>query len=323
MQAMLMRSLGEPDQLEWSELVDPQPKPGEISIDVRAIGCNFADVLICKGRYQISPDLPFSPGSEVAGTVRAVGAGVSEFVVGQPVAAQLDYGGYATLVCADVRRVQSIPESVSFEDACALGVAYQTAYMTLVDRARIAPGENLLVQAAAGGVGLATLQLGRALGARVFAGASSDKLALCIEHGASEAIDTKAAGWHQRVLEFTQGRGADVISESVGGAVFDDSLRCIAWGGRLVVVGFSSGEIPTPKLNRVMLKHVSLVGLNLGSYYQRAPQTLKQATQALFALHQQGQLKPLISARYPLTQAPKALRELAARRSVGKLILVP
>jgi NADPH2:quinone reductase len=163
----------------------------------------------------------------------------------------------------------------------------------------------------------------RALGARVIAGASGDKLALCREHGADEAVDTRLPDWPERVRELTQGQGADVICESVGGDVFEGSLKCIAWGGRLIVVGFSSREIPAPKLNRIMLKHIALLGLNLGSYHERNPALLRDATAALYALYQQGTLRPLISGRYPLTSAPEALAELAARRTVGKLLLMP
>jgi NADPH2:quinone reductase len=320
---MLMRELGEPSLLTAATLDDPQPGPGQVCIDVRAVGCNFADVLVCRGKYQVSPPLPFAPGSEVAGHVCARGAGVSEWQIGQSVAAQLGYGGYATRVCADVRRVQPVPEGMPLDDACALGVAYQTAHLGLLDRARIQAGETLLVTAAAGGVGLATLQLGRALGAKVIAGASSDKLALCREHGADEVVDTSLDTWPARVLELTQGRGAAVIAESVGGTTFEGSLKCIAWAGRLIIVGFSSGEIPTPRLNRVMLKHISLIGLNLGGYHERDPETLRAATTSVFDLYQQGRLRPLISARYPLESAASALAELAARRSVGKIVLLP
>lgn len=316
-----MRELGDPQQLELVEAVDPEPGPGQVSIDVRASGCNFADTLICQGKYQLKPELPFSPGSEVAGYIRALGDGVSDLHVGQAVSAQMGFGGYASVAIADARRVQPVPEGVPLADACALGIAYQTAYLSLVDRAQLARGESLLVQAAAGGVGLATLQVGRALEARVFAAAAGDKLELCRAHGAGEVIDTHQTDWQARVLDLTSGKGADVICESVGGAVFESSLKCIAWGGRLIVVGFSSGEIPAPRLNRIMLKHIALIGLNLGGYHERQPQTLRDATRALFELYRAGRLRPEITGRYPLANAADALRELAARRTVGKLIL--
>ncbi len=323
MKAMIMRELGAPSLLQLTELTDPVPGPTELAIDVEAIGCNFADTLICQGKYQVKPELPFSPGSEVAGTVRALGPGVTTFSVGQRVAAQLSYGGYASIAVADVRRVQHVPHGVPFADACALGVAYQTAYLGLVDRARLLHGETLLVQAAAGGVGLATLQLGRVLGARVIAGASGDKLDLCRQHGADEAVDTRLPDWPEHVLQLTAGRGADVICESVGGAVFEGSMKCIAWGGRLLVVGFSSGEIPSAKLNRVMLKHISLIGIHIHGYHEHAPSALHEATAALYELYQAGSLRPPITARFPLARAAEALAQLADRRSVGKLVLTP
>jgi NADPH2:quinone reductase len=324
MHAMLMRALGEPAQLEWTELPDPAPGPAQISIEVEAIGCNFADVLICRGAYQMKPELPFAPGAEVAGRVRAVGPGVQGFAPGQPVSAQLGYGGYASQALADVRRVQALPEGMPFPDAVALGVAYQTAYLALVDRARIAPGESLLVQAAAGGVGLGLVQLGRALGARVIAGAgAADKLELCTTHGAHETVLTRGEGWHERVRELTGGRGADVICESVGGDVLEQSLKCIAWNGRLVVLGFSSGEIPNVRLNRVMLKHIAVLGLNLGGYHQHDPRALHAANTRLFELYAEGALRPVIHSVRPLAQAAQALEELAARTTSGKLVLTP
>ncbi len=321
---MQMLALGEPEALEARTLAAPSPGPGQIAIEVQAIGCNFADVLICRGRYQLKPELPFSPGSEVAGRVSAIGQGVRDFREGDEVAAQLGYGGYASHVVADARRVQHIPEGMPAADACALGIAYQTSYLALVDRARLRAGEQLLVHAAAGGVGLAALQIGKALGARVIAGASGpDKLAFCRAQGADEAVDTREAGWIDRVRELTGGRGADVIYESVGGDVFEGSLKCIAWAGRLLVIGFSSGEIPALKMNRVLLKHIDVLGLNVGAYHEKNPRGLRDATERLFALYAEGKVRPVNHARYPLREAATALRELADRRTVGKLILEP
>lgn len=318
-----MRALGDPSRLEAATLPDPEPGTHEVAIAVEVIGCNWADVLICQGKYQVKPELPFSPGSEVAGRVVRLGPGVTGFQVGQRVAAQLSYGGYASLVCADVRRVQPVPDGVPLEDACGLGIAYQTAYLTLADRAKLSAGETLLVHAAAGGVGLATLQIGLALDANVIAGASAEKLDLCLRHGAHAAVDTRTPDWPAQVRALTDQRGADVIAESVGGDVFEGSLKCIAWAGRLVVVGFSSGTIPSVALNRVMLKHISLIGLNLGGYHEHDPKLLRSATEALYDLYQLGRLRPVISASYPLARASEALKELQERRSVGKLLLIP
>jgi len=324
MQAMIMRALGEPEALELATLPDRDPGPGEVAISVRVIGCNFADILVCRGRYQLKPELPFAPGSEVAGEVRALGAGVEWLSVGEAVAAQVGYGGYASQVIADARRVQRIPAGVPLADACALGIAYQTSYLALVDRARLQPSEQLLVHAAAGGVGLAALQLGKALGARVIAGASGpEKLALCKAQGADEVVDTREPDWIERVRTLTSGRGADVIYDSVGGELFEGSLKCIAWAGRLLVIGFSSGDIPALRLNRVLLKHISVLGLNIGGYHEHAPRRLHDAGARLYELYAAGRIKPLIQARYKLTDAALALRELADRRTVGKLILEP
>lgn len=324
MHAMVMSALGEPETLELRELPDPTPGAGQVGIDVHAIGCNFADILVCRGKYQLKPELPFSPGSEVAGVVTALGQGVTNLRIGQPVAAQVGFGGYATRIVADARRVQPIPEGMPAADACALGIAYQTSYLALVDRAHLRAGETLLVHAAAGGVGLAALQIGKALGARVIAGASgTEKLAFCKAQGADEVVDTREVGWIERVREYTGGRGADVIYESVGGEVFEGSLKCIAWAGRLLVIGFSSGAIPAVKMNRVMLKHISVIGLNVGAYHENDPKGLGAATVRLFELYATAKVKPVIHARYPLREAAKALRELGDRRTVGKLILEP
>jgi NADPH2:quinone reductase len=321
---MVMHALGEPEQLQLTELPDREPSEGEVGVEVEAIGCNFADILICRGTYQWKPEHPFVPGSEIAGRVSALGPGVSAPALGQRVVAQVGLGGYASRVVVSAQRVRVLPASMPGADACALGVAYQTAYLGLFDRAQLAEGETLLVHAAAGGVGLAAVQLGCALGARVIAGAGSDdKLALCLKHGAHEAVNTRSEGWDERVRELTGGRGADVVYESVGGEVFERSLKCIAWGGRLLVIGFSSGEIPSVKLNRVLLKHISIVGLNLGGYGQHAPQIAAKSAARLYELYEQGSVKPVIHGRYPLAEAARALRELGDRRSVGKVILEP
>jgi NADPH2:quinone reductase len=292
-----------------------------VAINVEASGCNFADVLLCRGKYQLKPALPLTPGSEVAGKVRALGSGVSGLLIGQPVVAQLGVGGFASVVLADARRVQPLPESMPVVDAAAMGVVYLSAWLALDDRARIEPGEQLLVQAAAGGVGLAAVQLGRALHARVTAAVGSpDKLSVCRDHGAHEALCTAEADWPERVRALTEGRGADVVLESVGGDVLEGSLKCIAWAGRLVVVGFSSGDIPAVRLNRVMLKHIALLGLNLGGYHEHSPEKLKQGMQQLTTLYGQG-MRPPIHGTYRLEEAGTALTELAARRTTGKVVL--
>jgi NADPH2:quinone reductase len=256
--------------------------------------------------------------------VRAVGAGVSGVRAGERVLAQLSHGGYASIAIADARRVHVLPSAMTASTAAGFGVVYQTSYLALVDRARLKAGETLLVHAAAGGVGLAALQIGKALGARVIAAASThDKLAFCKEQGADATLCTSDPDWPAQVRALTNGRGADVVYDSVGGEVTDGSLKHIAFGGRLLVIGFASGTIPSVALNRVMLKNIALVGLNLGSYHEHAPAVLKSAMLALFDLHASTGIRPHIHAVRPLAEAALALRALEAREVSGKLILVP
>ncbi|GIW43634.1 MAG: oxidoreductase [Candidatus Binatia bacterium] len=324
MYAMLVRQLGGPEKLERVELPDPEPLPGHVVIDVRAIGCNFADILMTEGRYQLKPPLPFAPGSEVAGIVRSVGEGVPHLEPGQRVAAMLDFGAYSSVVSAPADFVVRLPPSMPFDVAAGFGVAYQTAYIGLAHRAGLKAGESLLVHAAAGGVGLAAVEVGRALGARVWGTAgSADKCALAVHHGAEACFDVSSHEWVEEVLRASGGRGVDVVYDPVGGEVFHRSLKCLAWSGRLVVIGFASGDIPELKMNRVLLKNIAITGLNLGSYKQRAPEVLRDALQRLFDLYEQGALKPEIYGRFPLERAREALELLRQRKTAGKVILIP
>jgi NADPH2:quinone reductase len=324
MRAMLVREWGEPEAMQLVELPDPQAQPGQVAIDVRAIGCNFFDILIAQGKYQVRPPLPFSPGGEISGVVRAVGAGVTEFAPGDRVFAMLAWGGYASTAVAAAGTVVRMPDSMSFEHGAAFGIVYQTSYFGLVHRANLQAGETLLVHAAAGGVGLAAVQIGNALGARVLATAGSPrKLAVALEHGADEAYDYTTPEWVERVKQATKGRGADVIYDPVGGDVFDLSTKCIAFGGRLLVIGFASGRIPTIQVNRVLLKNISIVGLHWGAYRAHDPGLISRTTDELFRLYEKGLIRPVVSSARPLAEAAAALRELASRQSVGKVLLVP
>ena len=270
------------------------------------------------------PPLPFSPGGEVAGVVRAVGADVTAFKVGDRVFATLPWGGYASLALAAESVTVRMPDSMSFEHGAAFGIVYQTSYAGLVDRAALQAGETLLVHAAAGGVGLAAVQIGRALGARVLATAgSAQKLEVAKAHGAEEAYDYSNPDWVERVQRATNGRGADVVYDPVGGDVFDLSTKCIAFGGRLLVVGFASGRIPTIQVNRILLKNIAVIGLHWGAYRQYAPERIPRVMAALFSLYEHGAVRPLVSSTYPLAEAPAALAEIASRRSVGKVLLRP
>ena len=324
MRAMIAEKWCQPSELKLAELPDPVPGPGEVAIDVRAIGCNFFDILMVQGRYQVKPPFPFSPGGEVAGLVRAVGPGVSGFSPGDRVFALIGWGGYASVALAPAVTVTRMPDSMPFEHGAAFGIVYQTSYFALVYRANLQPGETLLVHAAAGGVGLSAVQIGRALGARVLATAgSAAKLEIALEHGAEEAYDYSSPDWVERVKQATGGRGADVIYDPVGGEVFDLSMKCIAFSGRLLVIGFASGTIPSIQANRVLLKNISVVGLHWGAYRQHEPARIGEAMRALFALYDSGAVRPVVSSTHPLADAAVALDEIASRRSIGKVVLVP
>jgi NADPH2:quinone reductase len=321
---MIAEQWCEPSDLKLVERPDPEPQKGQVSIDVQAIGCNFFDILMVQGRYQVRPPLPFSPGGEIAGVVRAVGPEVSSISPGDRVFALLGWGGYASVAVAPAADVVRMPADMPFEHGAAFGIVYQTAYFGLVYRGALQAGETLVVHAAAGGVGLAAVQIGRALGARVLATAGSPaKLELARQHGAEEVFDYSTDDWVDGVKEATGGKGADVIYDPVGGRIFDLSTKCIAFSGRLLVIGFASGQIPTIQINRVLLKNISIVGLHWGAYRQHEPERIPQAMQALFELYSKGGVRPVVSSTYPLKDAAVALDEIASRRSVGKVLLLP
>jgi len=324
MYRMIVRELRGPAALEREDSVDVAAAAGQVAIDVEAIGCNFFDTLITKGKYQVKPDLPFAPGAEVAGTVSDVGDRVQGFSVGDRVTALLSYGGFSSRVIAPPERVFLMPEGMGFQDAAALGLVYQTSYVALVPRAQLKAGETLLVHAAAGGVGLAAVQIGVALGARVIGTAgSADKLELVQQSGAHAVINYREEDFVERVQELTGGRGADVIYDPVGGDTFDRSMKCIAFNGRLLVIGFASGRIPTAEMNRVLLKNISLVGVHWGLYFEKDPSAIQDAQRAIFDLHARGKISPVISATYPLSEATAALEALGARQTTGKVVLIP
>jgi NADPH2:quinone reductase len=321
---MVVRELGGPGSLEREELDAVSADPGQVVMDVSAAGCNFFDILITQGKYQVRPELPFSPGAEVAGTVRGVGEGVERFSVGDRVSGFLEYGGFASTVAVPQERVFPMPPQMTFEEAAALGIVYQTSYVGLVRRANLREGETLLVHAAAGGVGLAAVQIGVALGARVIGTAGTpDKLDLAKQHGADAVINYREDDWVARVKELTDGRGADVIYDPVGGDTFDLSTKCIAFEGRILVIGFASGRIPSAQMSRVLVKNFSLVGLHWGLYFEKNLRVLQDTQEALSRLYAAGKIAPLVSATYPLTEAAAALEALAARRTTGKVVLIP
>ncbi len=324
MKAMIATRWCEPSEMQYTEVPDPGPRPGEVLIDVKAIGCNFPDILIVQGKYQVKPPLPFSPGHEAAGIVREVGAGVTRVTPGQRVLAITAWGAYAEQVVSDEARVFAIPDAMGFEEAAAFALVYQTSYCALVHRAQVQPGEWLLVHAAAGGVGLSAVQVGKALGARVIGTAgTAAKLEIAKQSGADVIVNYQSEDWVERVKEVTDGRGADVVYDPVGGDVFDGSSKCIAFEGRLLVVGFAGGRIPSIAANRVLLKNISVVGVHCGLYQRRGSPLVDQWMEALYAMYAKGQVRPVVYRTFPLKDAAQALAAISSRESYGKVVLIP
>ena len=324
MKAVRIHELTGPAALRVDEVPEPDVGAGQILIDVRAAGVNFPDTLITRGQYQFKPTPPFSPGGEVAGVVRAVGSGVTSIAVGDRVAATMLYGGYAERVVVPELTAVPLPDSVSFEVGAATLLTYLTTYHALVDRAALRAGESLLVLGAAGGVGIAAVELGALLGARVIAAASSEsKLAFCREHGAAETIDYAKQDLKERIKALTSGNGVDVVYDPVGGALAEAALRGTAWQGRFLVVGFASGEIPKIPLNLVLLKGCQLVGVFWGSFAMREPAKNRAHAAQLFAWIAEGKLRPAVDAALPFAQAAEALGRIERREVKGKIVLVP
>ena len=323
MKAILCTELTGPDGLAVADLSDPTAGPGQVVVGIRACGVNFADTLIVQGQYQEKPPLPFVPGAEIAGDVLALGAGVTHLRVGQRVAALCETGGFVEQVAVDAARCVSLPDGMAYETAAGFLITYGTSHVGLVHRAKLQPGEALLVHGAAGGVGLAAVEIGALLGATVIATASSpEKLDLARQYGAAHTIDYTSENFVDRVKAITGGRGADVIYDPVGGDVLDQSLRCIAWEGRLLVIGFASGEAPQAAANYLLVKNASVVGVYWGAYRQHNPALIRDSFATLGGWFADGTLKkPHISHRLPLEKAVEALTLLTTRRSTGKVVL--
>jgi NADPH2:quinone reductase len=312
----------EPDQMAFEDIPVPDPRAGEIRIKNRAAALNFYDILMIQGKYQHKPPRPFTPGSEVAGVVDAVGEGVTEYKPGDCVQAMATGGTFCEYSIAPAAKTFHIPDAMSFEEAAAMIVIYQTSYFALTHRTKVEPGEWLLVHAAAGGVGLSAMQIGKALGARVIATAGGEeKLQFCLSEGAEHAIDYRNPEWVDRVREITGGRGADVIYDPVGGEVFELSTKCIASEGRLLVIGFAGGTIPSIAANRILLKQISIIGVYWGGYLEHHPGYMQEAQAALFRMYSAGEIKPVVSRAYPLADAVKALQALASRQTFAKVVL--
>lgn len=305
-----------------AEAPQPVAGPGEVLIRNRACGANFFDILQIQGKYQLRLPFPFAVGAEVSGEVAAVGEGVERFRAGDSVLALLDSGGYAEYSVARADRTFVLPEGMSHAQGAAFPIVYQTAWFGLHDRGALRPGETVLVHAGASGVGVAAIQLAKAHGAHVLASAGSEvKRAFCVEQGAEEAIDYTQPDWHERVKELTGGKGADVIYDPVGGDVFDLSTKCIAPGGRLLVIGFASGRIPSVAANRILLKNMAVVGVYWGAERDGNSEYPRRTHARLAELYGQGKINPPVDREFPFEQAVEALAELAGRRVRGKLAL--
>lgn len=324
MRAVLCKEYGPPESLVLEEIADPSPAAGEVLLDVAAAAVNFPDVLMIEGKYQSQPPFPFSPGGEIAGTVTALGEGVSEWQVGDAVFGGISVGGFAEKIAVAANRLRAIPEGMSFAQASGISTTYGTSYHALKQRADIQPGETLLVLGAAGGVGIAAVELGKALGARVIAAASSDeKLAVARAAGADELINYADGELKDKVKALTDGKGADVIYDPVGGDLFDQCMRAINWNGRVLVVGFTGGYIPKVPINLILLKGCQVVGVFYGSFTAREAALNAQNFEEILDLFKAGKINPLVGAEYPLEQYAEALRCLSERRATGKVVVTP
>ena len=322
MKAVLCRTFGPPENLTVEDVPAPTPGPGEVIVAMKAASVNFPDVLIIENKYQLKPELPFSPGSELAGVVAAVGESVTHVKPGERVIAVTGYGAFAEEVRAPAARVLPIPEGMDDVTAAAFPLTYGTADHALRDRGALVAGETLLVLGAAGGVGIAAIEIGKALGARVIAAASSDeKLAACREHGADAVINYQTENLRDRIRELTDGRGVDVVCDVVGGPYTELALRSTAWRGRLLVVGFAAGEIPKIPLNLTLLRGCSLVGVFWGEFAKREPARFAESVAQLGAWYREGKLRPHVSATFPLERAAEALQLMAGRQVVGKVVV--
>ncbi|HUJ61691.1 MAG TPA: NADPH:quinone oxidoreductase family protein [Kofleriaceae bacterium] len=324
MRAVRVHELSGPSALRIDEVPDPEVRAGQVLVEVRAAGVNFPDVLLSRGQYQFKPNPPFSPGGELAGVVRAVGSGVTRVAPGDRVAATVLYGAFAEQVVLPEATVYPLPDAVSFEVGASTLLTYLTTYHALVDRAQLRAGEKLLVLGAAGGTGISAVELGALLGAHVIAAASSaDKLAFCREHGARDTIDYKTEDLKARLKALTGGNGVDVVYDPVGGALAEPALRGTGWGGRYLVIGFASGEIPKIPLNLVLLKGCAIVGVFWGMFAMRDQAAVRGHAEKIFRWIQELKLKPAIDSVLPFTSASEALVRLENRQVKGKLVLVP
>jgi len=322
MRAVICRELGGPDGLTVEEVAPPELKPGTVRIGVRAAGVNFGDTLMIGGTYQTKPPLPFSPGFEIAGDILEVGEDTEGFRVGDRVMAVLDWGGYAEEAVVPAGDVFRIPDTMDYGVSAGFPVVYGTSHGAFEWRAKLKPGEWVLVNGAAGGVGLTAVEIAKAMGATVIASAGgAEKLEIARLHGADHLIDYRAEDLRSRVKALTEGRGVDVVYDPVGGDAFEASLRGIAPEGRILIIGFASGKVPQIPANIVLVKNCDVIGFLWGAYRQLAPDKLRRSFATLFHWFEEGRLKPLVSEEFGLDGAARALTLLKTQKSAGKLVL--
>lgn len=324
MRAIVCETWGGPETLHVRNVADPVAKQGEILIRVHAAGVNFPDVLIIQKKYQVQPDLPFIPGAEIAGEIEVVGEGVTGFKVGDRVSALCSIGGFAEKIALNAHLCLPIPQHIPYDIAAGFILAFGTAHHALIDRGELKSGDTVLILGAAGGVGLAAVEIARARGAKVIAAASTDaKLAICRERGADATINYTTEDLREAIRTHTEGRGPDIVFDPVGGRYAEPAFRSIAWRGRYLVIGFADGDIPRLPLNLPLLKGASLVGVFWGEFARREPKNQIAMMQDLFEMLAAETIRPLISKTYPLDQAPQALADMAARKVTGKIVITP
>ena len=324
MRAIICEEWAGPEKLALRDLPDPTPKPGEVLIRIRAAGVNFPDVLIIQKKYQVQPNLPFTPGAEIAGEIEAVGDGVTTLKPGDRVLALCSTGGFAEKIALNAHLCVKIPDGVSFEIAAGFVLAFGTSHHAVVDRGALKPGETVLVLGAAGGVGLAAVEIAKAKGAKVIAAASSnEKLEICRERGAEATINYTTEDLRGAIKTHTDGKGPDIIFDPVGGRFAEPAFRSIAWRGRYLVIGFADGDIPALPLNLPLLKGASLVGVFWGDFARREPKNQATMMQDLFTMLAEQKIRPLISKTYALDDTRQALEDMAARKVTGKIVVTP
>jgi NADPH2:quinone reductase len=324
MRAVRCRAWGGPESLVIEAVSSPRPGPGEVVVDVKAAGVNFPDVLMIQGKYQIKPPLPFTPGVELAGIVKETGAGVTQVTPGDAVVANVPFGAFAEECVVPEASLLALPRGIDFAAAAGFTVAYGTAWHALKDRGQLRPGESLLVLGAAGGVGLAAVELGAGMGARVIAAASSDeKLAVCRAHGAADTINYSTQDLRERLKAIVGPKGVDVVYDPVGGGLSEPALRSVAWRGRFLVIGFAGGEIPRLPANLPLLKGCAIVGVYWGAWLQQEPEASRREMAELAGWLADGRVRPRVSARYPLARAADAIGALAGRAATGKIVIEP